>query len=136
MLNDKMTKADRDALLSVARNRERVAKAKTAQHETVLKAEFEKQMAAIYLPSHHPGWTKVRQTAEETVVPTNVEIAAVCRENGIQAEFAPRVEVAWYSRSSSKERREELRKVAETEIKARIKQPRMRIAEASVSAQD
>jgi hypothetical protein len=46
------------------------------------------------------------------------------------------VEVCWYRCSSSKERCEELRKVAETEIKARVKKAQMAITEASVSAQE
>lgn len=88
-------------------------------------------------PNDHPAWKAAHEAAEKAVAEANATIAAVCRELGIPKTYAPCISAQWYRRreKASNERRAELRRVAQTEIEARIKKAHAAIAKASVEAQ-
>jgi hypothetical protein len=71
------------------------------------------------------------------VAKANKLIAAQCVKLGIPARFAPRLDCSWYSRgeNASKERRAELRKMAETRIAAIEQAAIVQIGMATVQAQ-
>ena len=101
-------------------------------------ADFEAKLATVYQPEDHPIWAQMHEAVDKAIADANVKIAEVCRELGVPRKFAPGIRAGWYGRgeSASKERRAELRKVAQTEIEARLKKAHAAIARASVGAQE
>ena len=120
-----MTSSERQALLVLLRQRECVAKADAAEYAATLMADFEAKLAAVYQPEDDPVWEKIHEAADKAVAEANARILEVCRELGIPKKFAPGIRAGWYGRgeNASSERRAELRRVAKTEIEARVKKP-------------
>ena len=138
MSEDRMSAGERSSLLVLLRQRERVAKADAAEYGAVLTADFEAKLAAVYFPDDHPAWKTAHEAADKAVAEANAAVAKVCRELGIPKAFAPGIRAGWYSRgeNAAKDRRSELRKVAQAEIAARVKRAQAAIARASVGAQE
>jgi hypothetical protein len=137
MNDDRITSAERSSLLVLIRQRERVAKADVSEYAATLMADFEKQLATIYQPEDHPVWENLHEAVNKAVADANIRIMEVCRELGIPKKFAPGIDALWYGRgeNASKDRRAELRRVAATEVAARIKRAQAAIAKQSVEAQ-
>jgi hypothetical protein len=125
-----MQRREREDLEKMCRDRERLAKAACDARASDLKANFEQQMAATYSFDSDEVWKKAAEMADKTVKEANIAIAAQCEQLGIPKEFAPQLNLAWYSRgeNASKERRVELRKVAYTRIDAQVKDAKATIA--------
>lgn len=138
MTEDRMTSSERQSLVALVRQRERVAKADAGEYAATLMADFEAKLAAVYYPSDHPAWKAAHEAADKAVADAQATIAAACRELGIPKAFAPGVRAGWYSRAenASSERRAELRRVAKTEIEARVKKAHAAITRSSVMAQE
>ena len=138
MTDDRMTSSERQSLLVLLRQRERVAKADAAEYAATLMADFEAKLAAVYAPEDHPIWAQMHEAVDKAVAEANVKIAEVCRELGVPKKFAPGIRAGWYGRgeSAAKERRAELRRVATAEVAARIKRAQAAIARQSVEAQE
>lgn len=115
-----MTKAERMELAKVVRLRAKVAKDETTAEEKRILADFEAQLAAEY-PEHHPAWEQITATAREAVAVADRQIAALCRQFNIPEEFRPGIRAYWHGRGENawRERRSELRRVAQTEAAAR-----------------
>ena len=126
MPDDRMSSNERNSLLVLLRQRERVAKADAAEYAATLMADFEAKLAAVYYPSDHPAWKTAHEAADKAVAEANAAVAKVCLELGIPKAFAPGIRAGWYSRgaNASSERRAELRRVATTEVAARVKERR------------
>ena len=137
MTDDKMTAAERNSLLVLLRQRERVAKLDAAEYATTLMADFEAKLATVYAPEDHPVWAQMHEAVDKAVADANAKIAETCRELGVPRKFAPGLRAGWYGRgeNASKDRRAELRRVAATEVAARVKRAQAAIAKASVEAQ-
>jgi hypothetical protein len=75
--------------------------------------------------------------AQEAVEAANRFIKRVCREEGVPQEFAPSLNTYWLSRGENafKERRAELRRVAESRVKSLELAARTEIERRSVEAQ-
>ena len=101
MTDDRMTSAERNSLLVLLRQRERVAKADAAEYAATLMADFEAKLAAVYYPSDHPAWKTAHEAADKAVAEANAAVAKVCLELGIPKAFAPGVRAGWYSRGES-----------------------------------
>jgi hypothetical protein len=114
-----MSKSERDDLARVVRLRAQVAREKVAQRELELLAGVEEQLAAGYQDDHEL-WADITKAAQNAVNEADAQIAEICRENGISEEFRPRLHLDWHRRgeNASKERRAELRKVAQARIAA------------------
>jgi hypothetical protein len=114
MTTPTMTRGERSDLAKLVRQRAKVAKDQTAQRAAELRADFEKQLAAIYRPSDDPVWKELHAHADAVVAQAQEQLAARCQQLGIASEFAPRLRLDWYSRgeNASRERRVELRAVA------------------------
>jgi hypothetical protein len=114
---DRMSKSDRTELTKVVRMRARVAKDGAAERSAVLMADFERKLAAEY-KSDASTWRDLTEAANKAVEEADAELAERCRSLGIPAEFRPKIAASWYSRgeNAEKDRRAELRRVAQTQI--------------------
>ena len=115
-----MTKAERDDLQRLVRQREKVLKTAASQRSAELLADFEQQIASIYSYDQDEIWRQAHDAAEAVVADARQVIAARCTELGIPAEFAPSLGFHWRGRGRNvvKERRDELRQVAKSRIAA------------------
>lgn len=128
MADSKMTKAERDELARLLKARARVAKSVVEQRAAELLADAEQQLATRY-KIDDAAWVDLTGAAEQAVKDADAKLARRCRALGIPEEFRPRIDFSWYSRGENawKERRAELRKVAQTRIDAMAKQARVAI---------
>lgn len=123
-----ITRAERDQLSRLVRQRARVAKAGIEQRQAELLADVEEQLAAAYA-SDHEAWAEITAEAKEAIRRADAAVAEKCRELGIREEFRPSIRMDWWSRgeNGSRERRQELRKVAQTRIAALAKAAKVQI---------
>jgi hypothetical protein len=117
-----LNKADRDALIRVVKDRAKLAEKDVAARARVLLAEVLDLMAAEFA-ANDALWSDQLLLAEEGVRLLNAQIRQRCSEVGTPARFAPDVTVHWHSRSSEfseRERRNELKALAEARIAALV----------------
>lgn len=136
MSADPMTARERAELAQLMRRREAVAKTAAKQRAAVVLARAEADLAATFR-ADDDRWAVVMAAAHAAVEAANAEIARVCREEGVPREFAPSLNTYWLSRGENglKERRVELRRVAESRVKAMELAARTEIERRSVEAQ-
>lgn len=132
-----MTKSERDDLARLIRQRERVQKGMASQRSAVLIAEFETQLATKYSFDQDATWKAAKEAAEAAVEDARKKIAARCRELGIPSWAAPDLALNWYSRGENalRERRDELRRAAKSQIAALEETAKVQIEQAAVAAQ-
>jgi hypothetical protein len=132
-----MTKAEREDLQRLLRQRERVLISAAKERSAQLLADFENQMGQRYSFDTDEVWREAMKLARREGEKAQAAVAARCRELGIPARFAPRVDVEWYGRGENafKQRRDELRKMAETRIAAIERSAKVEIENASLEAQ-
>ena len=133
-----MTRADRETLIKIARQRERVAKSEAKDRAARLLADFEQQMDRRYSYDESEVWEQAVKIADRTVSEANKQIAEECRRLGIPDQFAPKLEMGWRSagRNMVKNERMEMRRVAQREIDALEKAAQTAIARQSVQTQE
>ena len=114
-----MTKTERGELERIIKGRRRVASKAIEQRKAELLADAEQRLAAKYKISD-VAWADVTASAEKAVQDADSIVAQKCRELGIPEEFRPSLSIGWWSRGENmlRERRVELRKVAQTCIDA------------------
>jgi hypothetical protein len=102
-----------------------------------LPADFEAQLAAEYAWDDDEIWAEAHQIADDAIADGNARVAERCRELGIPPRFAPSLEYHWFRRgqNASKQRREELRKVARTRLDAMTKGAQLQIDRAALDVQ-
>lgn len=137
MTQRQMTKGERDDLVRLVKQRERVAKTAAEQRSAAMLAEFEQQISAIHSFATNDVWKAATAAAIEAAKKANVEIMAEADHLGIPKEFQPKLSFHWATRGENEyaARRDELRKVAKAEIDALEKVARVQIESQSVSAQ-
>src|SRR5262245_48360380 len=116
-----MNKGDREDLQRLVRQREKVLKSAAKQRSAELLADFENQMGQQYSFDQDETWDQAAKLAEREVARAQKMVAARCRELGIPDQFAPSLSLEWSHRgygNSIKERRQELRRMAVTQIEA------------------
>ena len=113
-----------------------MAKAEAEQRASLLRADFEEQLAAIY-PYDHKVWASITEGVREHVKAADDEVAKRCAELGIPERFRPTISWHWSGRGENalKNRREELRMVAQTRITERVKRAKVEIDRRSVNLQ-
>jgi hypothetical protein len=118
-----MTKAERQDLWKLVRFNAKVAKDGAEARGKWLLADVEAKLAAKY-PAEDQAWADIVRAARKYVHKADAVIAALCRERGVPEEFRPRLNVSWWERGENaiKERRAELRKVAEAQVEALVKE--------------
>ena len=134
---NKMTSRERNDLISLCKQRARVAKQMASHRAADLLADFEAQLATEYAWDDEEVWAEAHRIASAALADANVLIADRCQELGIPKQFAPSLEYYWRSRgeNDSKQRREELRKVARTRLDAMVKGTQTQIDRAALEVQ-
>lgn len=132
-----MSRADRDALLSLVRKREKVMKSAAEERSAAMLADFDGQLAKMWAWDEDATWEQAMASAEAAVNEANAKISARAQELGIPDEFAPRINFAWNPRyhSASQSRRQELRQAARSRIAAVEKEAHTKIERMSLEAQ-
>jgi hypothetical protein len=115
-----ISKSEREDLQRLIRQREKVMKSAAKQRSAELSADFENQLGQIYSFDQDAVWKQAVNEAEAETAKANARIQARCAKLGIPAQFAPSVDIHWYRRgeNATKERRTELRRMAQTKIEA------------------
>lgn len=138
MTGEIMTRADREILVKIARQRERLAKTEAKERAALLVSDFEKQLDRRYHYDENEIWAASHKIAEETVERAQAAVEAECAKLGIPAQFAPRLSLEWYmrGRNSVKGERAEMRRVAMRTIDAMEKSAKTAIERRSVETQE
>lgn len=125
----KMTNRERSELSTLAKQRAKLAKDMASYRAADLLADFEAQVAREYAWDEEEVWVEAHKIAKDALGEANELIAARCRELGIPKRFAPGLSYGWYDRreNASKQRRAELRKVAQTRLAAMEKGAKVQI---------
>lgn len=128
-----MSRAEREELVKLVKARGRLAHRVVDQRAAELLADAERQLAARY-KIDDVTWKELTANAQEVVSNADREIARRCEQLGIPAEFRPSLTLGWWNRGENmvKERRAELRKVAQTRIAAMALQARVTIESAAL----
>lgn len=120
-MNAPMSKAEREDLQRLIRQREKVLKSAAKQRSAELLADFENQMGSEYSFDQDEIWAAATKAAKQVIEKAKQQVAARCRELGIPDRFAPGLELKWYARgydNSIEKRKRELRDMATTRIEA------------------
>lgn len=136
-MSDRMTKGERDDLVRLVKQREKVAKTAAEQRSAAMLAEFEQQISALHDFNTNEVWKAATDAAVEAAREANEKVEAEAERLGIPAEFRPSIKFMWDRRGQAEygERRTELRRVAKAEIDAIEKVARVQIEASSVRAQ-
>jgi hypothetical protein len=115
-----MTRVEREELQRLINRREKVLKQVAAARSAELLADFEQQMAAQYSFDDNEVWAEATRRGRAAVGQANDQIAAECARLGIPSTFAPRLVFGWHDRGQNmlKDRRDELRRAAQSRIAA------------------
>ena len=132
-----ITKSEREDLQRLVRQREKVLKSAAKQRSAELLADFENQMGQCYSFDEDETWAAAVNAAEQEVAKARARVAARCVELGIPKQFAPDLDVEWFSRGENavKQRRDELRRMAVTRIEAIERDAITKIEMTSLEAQ-
>lgn len=132
-----MTKGEREDLLRLVRQRERVLKSAASQRSAELIADFEKKITDKYPFHSDETWKKAKEIAEAAVKEADAMIAERAKELGIPEEFRPSIRHVYFERGEGamKERAAELRRLAKRQIEAAEQQARVEIERMSVNTQ-
>jgi replicative superfamily II helicase len=132
-----MTKGEREDLIRLIKQRERVAKTAAEQRSAAMLAQFEQQVSAVHSFATNDVWRAAVEAVQGATQEAMKKIEAECGKLGIPEEFQPRVSFGWAQRGENayEVRRTELRRVAKAEIDAMEKVARVQIEQASVQAQ-
>lgn len=133
----RMTKGERDDLLRLVRQRERVLKSAAEQRAAAMLSDFETQMAKIYKFNDEKIWKEAYEKAQIAVEACQREIAERCEELGVPPDYAPALSFGWYGRGENAvmQRQAELRRAAKAQIAAAEQTARVEIERLSVQAQ-
>jgi hypothetical protein len=116
-----MSRAEREDLQRLVRQREKVLKSAAKQRSAELLADFENQMGSEYAFNQDATWEEAAQTAKREVKKAQAQVAARCRELGIPDRFAPSLSLVWCHRGYDNlidRRKAELRRMAQKQIAA------------------
>jgi hypothetical protein len=129
----RMSVAERLELAKQVRLRAKVAKNDVNANIAQQLANVEAQLAARY-DENHGKWADLTRHAKEAVKKADEELAKRCREMGIPEAFRPKLNLSWYGRGENgdKERRAELRNVAESELEAQAQKAKVAIEKIEV----
>jgi hypothetical protein len=132
-----MTKGEREDLIRLVKQREKVAKTAAEQRSAAMLAEFEQQISAVHTFNSNEVWKAAVECAQEAANEASKKIMAEADKLGIPREFQPKLQFHWARRGENEynDRRVELRRLAKAEIDALEKVARVQIESQSVQAQ-
>jgi hypothetical protein len=136
-MTGRMTKSERDDLVRLVKQREKLAKSAAEQRSAMMLADFEREIAAIHTFDKNEIWRAAMAAGLEAAQKANETVVAEATRLGIPPEFHPKINWHWQSRGENayRERRSELRRVAAAEIAAMEKTARVQIEARSIEAQ-
>ena len=128
LIQSQMTTGERQELGKVVRKRAKLAMHDAEQRGAWLLADAEAKLAATY-KIEDEAWAQITAAANRAVEEADAAIARICRERGIPEKFRPEIHLNWWERAenASKNRRAELRKVAQTQVAAMVKEAKVEI---------
>jgi hypothetical protein len=123
-----MTTGEREQLHRLVRDRAKLARHDAEARGKAILADAEARLAAIY-KIEDEAWADITAEAEKKVAEADAAMAAICRQRGISEEFRPSLHLNWYGRgvNASKERRAELRRVAQAQVAAQVAEAKVEI---------
>jgi len=132
-----MTKGEREDLIRLIKQREKVAKTAAEQRSAAMLAEFEAQVSAVHAFDTNEVWRAAVEAAQAAAKEAMTKVAQEADKLGIPKEFQPALGFSWARRGENEyqARRAELRRVAKAEIDALEKVALVQIEQASVQAQ-
>jgi hypothetical protein len=133
-----MTPQERQQLRQLIRLREQRAKHEVDAFADERIAQFEQEMATVYRADDE-RWARIKQAMIEVTKRANEELTRICEAEGIREEFAPTISPPMFigrGENANAERRAELRKVAQTRVKADSKAAKVAIEAASAGVQE
>ncbi|MBZ3693230.1 hypothetical protein [Phyllobacterium calauticae] len=138
MSTELMTRSDRETLIKIARQRERLAKTEAKSRGAQLTADFEKQLDQRYHYDQNDVWSEAFRVTKDAMEKAKKAIQEECERLGIPAQFAPSISLGWSDRGRNalKEERVEMRRVAMKQIAAIEQNARSSIERQSVSTQE
>jgi hypothetical protein len=136
-MTGRMTKSERDDLVRLVKQREKLAKSAAEQRSAMMLADFEREIAAIHTFDKNEVWRAAMAAGLEAAQKANEAVVAEATRLGIPPEFHPKIQWHWQSRGENvyRDRRSELRRVATAEIAAMEKTARVQIEARSIEAQ-
>lgn len=137
MTDRRMTKSERDDLVRLVKQRERVAKTAAQQRSLAMVAEFEQSMNAVHRWATNDVMKATSDVIKEAAMKAAAEIEKQAEQLGIPMEFRPRITVNVMRETERvlQYRRDEMRRLAKAEIAALEQVARVQIEQASVQAQ-
>jgi len=116
----KLSRNETHDLSMIIKDRTKVLKAHADEQAAACLADFEKKLAAEYAWDHDEIWKQATDEAHKVIREMQDKIAARCVELGIPKTFAPSIGMTWSGRgeNASRQRRDELRRVAKSSIEA------------------
>ena len=136
-MTQKMTKGERDDLIRIVKQREKVAKAAASQRSAVLLADFEQSVTDLHSFDTNEVWSAAVAAAVAAAKKANEEVSFEASRLGIPEEFRPSLQFHWDRRGQAEYegRRQELRRVAKAEIETLEKTARVMVEQESLRAQ-
>lgn len=132
-----MTKGEREDLIRLIKQREKVAKTAAEQRSASMLAEFESAVTQLHAFANNEAWSAAQEAAAQAAREATDKIIAKAKELGIPDEFRPKIGFSWEQRGEDayNRRRDEMRRTAKAEIDAMEKVARVQIEAESVRAQ-
>ena len=137
MIEGRMTKGERDDLIRLIKQRERVGKSAAKQRSAEMLAEFERKISVLHAFDDNEVWSAALKAGSNAVAEANQKIDAEAARLGIPQEFRPKINASWARRGENeyRQRRDELRRVAKAEIETFETAACVEIESRSVEAQ-
>ena len=120
-MEDVISKIERQDLVRLIRQRERVLRSAAKHRSAELIADFEDELGSEFAFDDDAVWVEAKRAAEAEVEKANRKIGGRCRELGIPPRFSPALRLHWTHRGCDngiEQRRRELRRVAGAKIQA------------------
>jgi hypothetical protein len=129
-----MLKAERETLLQLTREREKLAKNETDVRAAQREAQFEAQLAAEYGWDSEETWSSLYKKAKAAEQELNRQIAQDFQAKGIPLQFAPSCYLSWAGRgmNACKDYRAELRRVFKAKNEHDTAKAKLMIQQASL----
>jgi hypothetical protein len=133
-----MTERERSNICVIVRRREKLQKTAAATRAAELRADAERQLAAQFSFDDDKVWKDAHAVAEAVVRDAQRAVAERCKELGIPKQFAPGLSLEWWKRGENgcKERRAELRQLAQARIDAMHRDAILQIETRSIELQE
>ena len=122
---ERMSRSEQQDLMKLVRLRAKVRREDIDRAAATALAKIESQLAAEY-KANHPAWEELTREADAKVKEIDAHIAQRCQAMGIPPQFRPGIGLYWRERGENffATRRAELRRVAQAEVEAMVRQAR------------